>query len=406
MITLGQASNYSVGQVFRHLFAWGSKNDSVALRQALAARYNAKIEDIALYHTGRSALAVAITEAAQHRPYYVIIPGLTCIAVVRAVRAAGCEPVFVDIEPDTLAYNLQKLEQKLKSLQSQAVPTSMGAALKNPIDKNGKVCYNGSIILVQNTLGISWDVSKIEGIANKYGALIVEDLAHSAGRKYSDGREVGTVGATAALSFGKGKAVDTISGGAVVVRRHGTHAPSPTLRNSSANLDHLAELPQPTQKPKLSDRLRDRWYPFFGLICRATWRIGFGKALMCLFIKLRWVQRSADAELNTKHRLTHWQAKLALRQLQHLPTNRLRDYRLVQDRTKVLTQLHQNGYNLDEIWYDTPVSPRRYADEANFPAQECPETITIANQIINLPTWYKPDKLAKAYKIIKKYEVN
>ena len=67
MITLGQASNYSVGQVFRHLFAWGSKNDSVALRQALAVRYNAKIEDVALYHTGRSALAVAITEAAQHR---------------------------------------------------------------------------------------------------------------------------------------------------------------------------------------------------------------------------------------------------------------------------------------------------------------------------------------------------
>lgn len=410
MITLGQASNYSVGQVFRHLFAWGSKNDSVALRQALAVRYNAKIEDVALYHTGRSALAVAITEAAQHRPYHVIVPGLTCIAVVRAVRAAGFEPVFVDIEPDTLAYNLQKLEQKLKSLQSQAVPTSVGATLKNPIDKNGKVCYNGSIILVQNTLGISWNVSKIEGIANKYGALIVEDLAHSAGRKYPDGREVGTVGATAALSFGKGKAIDTISGGAVIVCRHDKNnlnaTSSPTPPNSSANLDHLAELPQPTQKPKLSDRLRDRWYPFLGLICRATWRIGFGKALMCLFVKLRWVQRSADAELNTKHRLTHWQAKLALRQLQHLPTNRLRDYRLVQERTKVLTQLHQNGYNLDEIWYDTPVSPRRYADEANFPTQECPETITIANQIINLPTWYKPDKLAKAYKIIKKYEVN
>lgn len=394
MISLGQASNYTFGQVLRHLFAWGTQRDSNQLRAGLAARYHVAPDHVVLYHTGRSALTAAIAAAAKHQPCHVIIPGLTCIAVVRAVRAAGCEPIFVDIEPDTLAYNYTQLADKLRSLRDQdsansrPLKQSVSADTtdaSHPLDKKDKVCYNGSIILVQNTLGIPWDIAKIQSIAKQYNALIVEDLAHSAGRKYQNGREVGTIGISAALSFGKGKAIDTISGGAAIVR---TEAPA-----------------QPARLPKLSDRLRDRWYPLFGLICRATWRVGLGKAFMCLLVKNHWVQRSADAELNLNHRLTHWQARLALRQLEYLPTGRLRDYRLVEQRTSVLTELRQKGYNFEEIWYDAPVSPRRYAAEADFPAQACPATVQISRQIINLPTWYKPDKLATAYEIIKHYEV-
>lgn len=380
MISLGQASNYSLARVLRHLFAWGTQRDSDQLRTELAARYHVPTTRVALYHTGRSALAVAIAAAADHQSRSVIIPGLTCIAVVRAVRAAGCEPVFVDIDPRTLSYDYDQLAAKLRSLQKQKT-----AKDHPPIDKKDKVCYNGSIVLVQNTLGISWDISKIESIAKQYGAVIVEDLAHSAGRRYSTGQEVGTVGVSAALSFGKGKAIDTISGGAAIIRG--------------------GKLTQPTRRPKLSDRLRDRWYPLFGAICRTTWRIGLGKGLMCLLVKLHWVQRSADAELDPSRRLTHWQARLATRQLKKLSTGRLRDYRLVEQRDVVLAELRQKGYNFEEIWYDTPVSPQRYAAEADFPTQACPKTVKIANQIVNIPTWYQPDKLAQAYDIIKKYEV-
>ncbi len=377
MISLGQASNYSAGQVLRHLFAWGSQNDSNKLRTALAEKYGAKPENVALYHTGRSALAVALRSVAKGEPHYVITPGLTCIAVIRAIKAAGCTPVFVDIDVKNLEYNYTKLEQKLSELSTKS---------PKAIDKNDKVCYNRIIVLVQNTLGISWRVDRLERLAQKYHATLVEDLAHSAGRVYPDGREVGTVGAATALSFGKGKAIDTISGGAVILRDHTVVA-------------------QPTSKPKFSDRLRDRWYPLFGAISRALWRIGLGKYLMGAFVKLHWVQRSADAELDLNHRLTHWQAKLALRQLEQLPTTPLREYCLVRDRSKLLSKLQQNGYNFDGIWYDTPVSPRRYAKEADFPASACPETVKISEQIINFPTWYAPAKLEKAYEIIKEYEL-
>lgn len=381
MITLGQASNYSASQVWRHLFACGTKRDSEQLREALAKKYQVAHDKVALYHTGRSALAAAIRAVAPAGGRNVLIPGLTCIAVIRAIKAAGCNPVFVDIEPDNLGYNYEKLARELEKIRKQGRRMVRGY-YKN---KKEKANYNGSIILVQNTLGITWDIEKITDLAKKYHAEVVEDLAHSAGRFYPDGREVGTVGKAVALSFGKGKAIDTISGGALIVRD--------------------GKMPEmPTKRPKLSDRLRDRWYPLFGMTTRALWNCGIGKAFIGGLVKIHFVQRSADAELDVHCRLTHWQAKLACQQLKVLPKTPLREYRLVENREQLLQKLSENGYCLNEIWYDVPVSPARYADEVKFPTQRCTETVKIAEEIINIPTWYAPEKLQKAYKIIGEYE--
>lgn len=369
MISLGQASNYSFVRALGHLFAGGKNQDSIELRTELAKKYGTELENVALYHSGRSALTVALKAVAKPGTK-VIIPGLTCIAVVRAVKAAGMEPIFADITEEKLEYDYDKL------------------------DKIAEVCYNG-IIVVQNTLGRTWNVKKIEKIAQKNQLAIVEDLAHSAGRFYSDGREVGTVGQAVALSFGKGKAIDTINGGAVILRR-GDRERFPKA---------TAQLPVPSQLPKLSERLRDRWYPVLAGICRGTWRIGFGKALMAVFEKIGWVKRSADTELDTDVGLTNWQAKLALKQLKALSKEPLREFKLVERRADLLQELDRVGYNFHEIWYDTPVSPARYKDEADFPTEKCPETVRISKQIINLPTWYSESKLVKAREIIAKYEI-
>lgn len=360
MIFLGQASNYTFGRAIRHLFAHGKPADSQRLRQALAKRYGSTVERTGLYHTGRSALSAAIA-AVTPSGSKVLIPGLTCIAVVRAVKAAGCTPVFADIDPETLQYDFKS------------------------IDKYAKVCYNGSIV-VQNTLGLPLEMSQIEAIAKQYHLHIIEDLAHSAGRYYPDGREVGTVGEAIALSFGKGKAIDTIAGGALVVR------------------DESAKMPAaPTQLAKRSERWRERWYPLFGWSIRAMYHLGLGKCLTAVLLKLHWIERSADAELNLQTKLTDWQAKLALRQLETLPRTPLREYHLVSERERLLAKLEQRGYFLREIWYDTPVSPARYAKEADFPVADCPNTVKVAAEIINLPTWYDEQRLAPARVIIEQH---
>ncbi len=363
MIFLGQASNYSFKHAVAHLFCHGSKRDRRQLCAALAQRYSADDERIRLYQTGRSALAATFV-ALLPKGSSVIIPGLTCIAVVRAVRAAGCQPIFVDIKPDTLQYDFEKLEDVLA--QHETI----------------------SAILVQNTLGITIDIEKVEKLAKKYKIKIIEDLAHSAGRKYPDGREAGAVGAAAVLSFGKGKAIDTTLGGALIIR------------------DQKARpVREPAFLPPATTRWRARWYPILGWIMRAGYHIGLGKIFTGIFLKFHWIERSADAELDLDRKLCNWQAKLALKQLGQLSTGQLREFKLVERRDKLLSELKDNGFYLDEIWYDTPVSPMCYKKEADFPTKDCPETVRIAEQIINLPTWYPESKLAKAREIIQKYEV-
>lgn len=370
MIFLGQASNYTFPHALKHLFTRGKPKYSQQLRIALANRYHVESNDgdlisrIALYHTGRSALTAALI-ATVPKGSRVIIQGLTCIAVVRAVKAAGCEPVFVDIGSDyRLQYDLDKLAQTLATTD------------------------NVSAIIVQNTLGLTIDIAEVEKLTKKYKIRIIEDLAHCAGRFYPDGREVGTVGVACALSFGKGKAIDTISGGALVLRE-----PKYPMVNQPA-------LPTPK-----SDQRRDRFYPIFGALMRLGYDLSIGKFVAGALLKLHFIQRSADAELNLDVRLTDWQAKLALEQLEKLPTTPLREPHFVGQREKVLEELLHAGFKLDEIWYDTPVSPARYKKEVAFPTKDCPNTVKVAKTIVNLPTWYSAEKVVRAREIVNWYEL-
>ncbi len=424
MIFLGLASNYPVGRTLRHLFAWGIPKDSQALRQTLASRYGSTIDQVALYHTGRSALAATLLAVAEPGAK-VILPGLTCIAVVRAIKAAGCIPVYSDIDPETLQYDFDALDKTLtlcyngsNGSTSPAFPCPGDASNSPESTENNLVRAKNQprpVVIAQNTLGLPLDAEKLEAVVKKHDAIIVEDLAHSAGRSYPDGREIGTIGAATALSFGKGKAIDTICGGALIVRQPKTAPGQPTTapeqpkttpeQSQTASARPQSVPDQPPKRPRLSANLRDRWYPVFAGLSRTFWSIGLGKAILAVCVKFRWIEKSADAELSLETRLTHWQAKLAREQLDKLPKTPLREHAFVKNRDQLLQELKHNGYDFREIWYDTPVSPARYALEADFPTDRCPNTVKVAQHIINLPTWYPEVKLTRAREIIKPYEV-
>ena len=382
MYFLGQASNYKARDILRHTFAFGSIGDFSVLRNYLAARYDVHPDQVALFGTGRSALATALKLIIKDEPANkpkksstknpdpekilhpkVIITALTCYAVVEAVRAAGCTPVFADVEPDTLHFG----------------PDELCACLKKHPDAKA--------IIVQNNLGHPVDMKEIEIIAQQHNLKIIEDLAHSAGVFYPDGREAGTVGDATILSFGKGKSIDTIAGGALVLR----HLP----------------VSQPTKRPKLRNSLRARWYPFLGALIRGFYHLKLGRYFTSLLLKLHFIERSADAPLRFDTRCTYWQAKLALRQLENLPTPRppLREFYFVKDRHKVLDKLEKNGFIFNDIWYDCPVAPERYFEKSGFSPKDCPVAAKLAKEIINFPTHYPQKSLAPAKRIIKKYVI-
>ncbi|MBQ9018074.1 DegT/DnrJ/EryC1/StrS aminotransferase family protein [Candidatus Saccharibacteria bacterium] len=345
---------------WRHLVTFGSRRDYLALGEALSAKYGGTA---ILAKNGRTALALAL-KAYFQRGDGIIVNGFTCYAVIEAVKAAGCVPVYADINRETLNFDLDTLESD-----------DLGAHTKG--------------IIVQNTLGIPVDMGAVEEFARKHNLIIIEDLAHSAGVRYPDGREAGTVGAATILSFGKDKAIDAISGGAVIYR-------TPPIYKTTNR--------QPLGRPKLSDSLRERFYPLFAGAVRGLAHVHLGGFLMRILLGLRFVEKSADNRLDFTRRMPYFEAKIALRQL---PTCRGvdRDFCLVHDREKCLAELKRAGYHFAGFWYEKPVSPERYYQKVKFPEGKCKVATEVAKQIVNIPTYYSRGELKKAREIIKKYEI-
>ncbi len=362
---LGQASNYRAKDILYHTFALGSSKCSDILKAKLAVRYGTTPNRVYLMNNGRSAIAAGFKQLLPEGGG-VIINGFTCYAVLQAIEAAGCQAIYADINEKTLNFDIKTLAKALK---------------KHP---------EARAILIQNTLGITVNIEEIEVFAKKHGLFIAEDLAHCAGFKYQDGREVGSVGSFSALSFGKGKSLDSITGGALII-----------------NDRKLKKFDFPNQRPRLSDTLRARWYPLLAAIGRGFSKIGIQKYWYGPLIRLRLIERAVDAKLDLSRRPAHWQARCILRQFEKIDQSGvmpIRTHRFVKNRTKLINLLDQNGYNFREVWYDVPVSPIRYYRQVHFPEAECPVATAVAAKIINLPTYYPADKLARAFSIIERYE--
>ena len=148
--------------------------------------------------------------------------------------------------------------------------------------------------------------------------------------------------------------------------------------------------------------------PLLATIGRGFSRIKLEKYWYGPLIKIHFIERAVDAKLDLERRPAHWQARCILRQLEKIDregAKPIRTHRLVKNRQQVINKLLKSGYNFREIWYDVPVSPVRYYRKVHFPEKECPVSTSVSAKIINLPTYYSPDKLRQAFSIIERYEV-
>jgi perosamine synthetase len=136
---------------------------------------------------GRVALSAIIQALELKAGDEVIIPGYTCVVVPNAFKYAGVHVVYSDIELDTYALDVSKIEEKISS--------------------------NTKAILIQHMYGlVSRDFMDILQIAEKYSLYVIEDCAHSTGVIYKNCR-VGNFGHAAFYSSEKTKVFSTIKGG-------------------------------------------------------------------------------------------------------------------------------------------------------------------------------------------------
>lgn len=383
---LSFAANFTFTSALKHLFRFTPQETGTsALKESLKIYYNG---DSYIYYNARTAvyqaLKIALPDGGK-----VGISGLSCFALPQAIKAAGCEVVYIDIEPKSLHFDAKTLEDRLKT---------------HPDIK---------IIIVQNMLGLPADIAAIKKLCDEKGILIIEDLAHSVGITYDNHHEAGRIGDFTVLSFGKGKAIDTVHGGALIIR----------------NSIYKNKIEAPAKTPTFSIRFRDRIYPMLGWLIRRTYRVYLGRGIAALAMKTGLILRSSDGDVLPDTTLTGWQSSLALEQFENISnvcalrhknalalstdlraripeaifssgSAPLRLPLLVSNRDAVEARLEKAGFHFTDIWYNVPISPVRYYDSLNYPEDENPEATQIAKKILNLPTLIQPKKLQKAIDII------
>lgn len=129
----------------------------------------------------------------------VICPSYSFIASANGIRHAGAEPVFADIDPNTLILDPVHVEATiLEKYNTKLVNKKTGRILK-------------AIHLVHQ-LGIPADIDTFARLAEKYGITLIEDNACGLGSTYKH-RPLGSSGFTNSLSFHPRKVITTGEGG-------------------------------------------------------------------------------------------------------------------------------------------------------------------------------------------------
>lgn len=169
---------------------------------------------------GTAALHIALILAGVEQGDLVITQPLTFIATCNAISYCGAEPVFVDIDTETLGMSPESLESWLEenislegrdclvSLEGHPQPSQL-IAIHKATKKRISAC------VPMHTFGHPCRIDKIVEICNRYHIPVVEDSAESIGSCYK-GQHTGTFGKLGFLSFNGNKTITTGGGGMIL----------------------------------------------------------------------------------------------------------------------------------------------------------------------------------------------
>lgn len=138
--------------------------------------------------SGTSAIHMAVKLAGVKRGDYVIASDTTFAATVNPVVYEGAVPVFVDTERDT--WNMDPV------------------ALENAFIAYPQV----KTVIIANLYGVPGKLDELRAVADKHGAIIIEDAAESFGATYK-GKPTGSFGNIGIISFNGNKIITGSSGG-------------------------------------------------------------------------------------------------------------------------------------------------------------------------------------------------
>ena len=138
----------------------------------------------------------------------VIVPSFTFVSSANPFVLRGARPVFADIRPDTLNIDERHIE-RLATTRTRA-------------------------IVVVHYAGVGCEMDTIGELAKHIGAAVVEDNAHGLFGRYK-GRNLGTFGLLAALSFHETKNLTCGEGGALLLNDLSMYARAEVVREKGTD---------------------------------------------------------------------------------------------------------------------------------------------------------------------------
>ena len=171
-----------------HFWASGAGTNSVSAFEEKFKKYvNAK-ECVAV-NSGTAALNLALS-LIDIKQKEVIVPSLTFVSTVNAIKLNHGIPVFCDVEPETGCISIEKMKKKINKKTKAVIPVHFG--------------------------GFPCDLKKINELCKKYKLHTIEDAAHAAGTSFR-GKKIGSHSEFVCFSFHPVKNLAMPTGGLISI---------------------------------------------------------------------------------------------------------------------------------------------------------------------------------------------
>lgn len=169
------------------------------------ARYTGSPKAVATVN-GTAALHIALKLAGVEAGDLVITQPLTFVATCNAIAYCNAEPVFIDVDRNTLGLSATAMEAWL---EEHAKLDSEGVCRTLADNKVVRAC------VPMHTFGHPVDLDGLMSVTRRWNIALVEDAAESLGSYYK-GKHTGTFGALGTLSFNGNKIMTTGGGGMIL----------------------------------------------------------------------------------------------------------------------------------------------------------------------------------------------
>ncbi len=296
---------------------------------------------------GRTALYLALRELIEPGQAVILSP-FTFHEVVNMVLCAGGRPLFADVEPGTSNIDAAEVERLLAGEDGGGAGTAGG-----PGSSSSAASPNIGAVIATHLHGIPCDIERIAAACAAHGVTLIEDAAQCFGGRIG-GRHVGTFGDVGIFSFNRIKNVASLYGGLLV-----------TGDGALADRVRAAIAPFPYESPArlLAQALRCQMYDIatapglFPLFTHPLMRLDALRGpgiLGGLIENERAPARYDHMPARYLRRMTPLQARLVLRQLEHVDTH-------TKDRV-----LHARAYHAGLAGLPGVVLPRFRGDGSNI----------------------------------------